>query len=204
MALSNYVDLQASVASWMNRTDLGSVIPDFISIAESRIARDLRLRKQFTSGTLTTVAGTRSVSLPSGWLEFSNLTLATSPYSLLQVTTTEHLNAQYPDDGWTGVPILCAIEGDSLLLGPVPDAAYTVNVDYFTRFPDLASNSTNWLLTNYPNVYLSACLAQGCLFTLDKTGAAEWNAVYKSEIAEVQRYDDEAVHSGSVLRVKAV
>ena len=203
MSLANYSDLVASVANWMNRTDLGSVIPDFVTIAESRIARDLRLRKQITSGTLTTSTSTRAVTLPSGFLEFSSITIDGTPDTIIQVVSTEHLDAKYPESGYSGKPIVCAIEGDSALFGPTPDAAYTVNIDYYARFPGLQANSTNWLMTNHPNVYLSACMAQGALFTLDKTGAAEWNAVYKSEIAELVKDDQYATHSGSVMRVKS-
>ena len=202
MSLSNYTDLLASVASWMNRTDLTAVIPDFVTIAESRIARDLRIRKQLTQSTLTTSTSTRAVTLPSGWLEFSNLTIDGTPDTILQAVTMEHLNANYPEGGWSAKPIVFATEGDTVVFGPLPDAAYTVNIDYFARFPALAANATNWLMTNHPKVYLSACLAEGCSFTFDKQGAAEWNAVYKGEIAELQKDDDRAVHSGSVLRVK--
>ena len=46
MALANYADLTASVANWLNRTDLTAIIPDFVAMAESDISRDLRLRKQ--------------------------------------------------------------------------------------------------------------------------------------------------------------
>ena len=45
MALANYADLTASVANWLNRTDLTAIIPDFVAMAESDISRDLRLRK---------------------------------------------------------------------------------------------------------------------------------------------------------------
>lgn len=204
MSLSNYTDLVASVASWMNRTDLTAVIPDFVTIAESRIARDLRLRKQITSSTLTTSTTTRAVTLPSGFLEFSSINIDGTPDTIVQVVTPEYLDAKYPEGGYSAKPIVCAVEGDSVLFGPTPDSAYTVNIEYFARFPGLAANSTNWLMTNHPNVYLSACMAQGALYTLDKTGAAEWNAVYKGEIAELQKDDQNAIHSGSVLRVKAI
>lgn len=202
MALSNYTDLLASVASWMNRTDMTAVIPDFVTIAESRIARDLRHRKQLTQSTLTTSTTTRAVSLPSGWLEFSNLTIDGTPDTILQAVTTEHLNANYPESGYSAKPIVFAVEGDSVLFGPLPDSAYTVNIDYFARFPALATNATNWLMTNHPKVYLAACMAEAASFTFDPQRAAEWNAIYKGEIAELQKDDDASVHSGSVLRVK--
>ena len=44
MALSTYTELKASVADWLNRTDLTSVIPDFIALAEAQIERTLRTR----------------------------------------------------------------------------------------------------------------------------------------------------------------
>ena len=202
MALSNYTDLLASVASWMNRTDLTAVIPDFVTIAESRIARDLRIRKQLTQSTLTTSTTTRAVTLPDGFLEFSSLTIDGTPDTILQAVTTEHLNANYPESGYSGKPIVFATEGDSVLFGPTPDAAYTANIEYFARFPALATNATNWLMTNHPKVYLAACMAEASTFTFDKQGAADWNSIYKGEVAEVQKDDDAAVHSGSELRVK--
>lgn len=204
MSLSNYSDLVTSVANWMNRTDLGSVIPDFVTIAESRIAKDLRLRNQLTSGTLTTSTSSRAVSLPSGFLEFASVNIDGTPATICTYITPEHLDAKFPADSYSGRPAYYAIQGDQVLFGPSPDAAYTVNVDYFTRFPALASASTNWLMTNHPNIYLSACMAQGCLFTMNREGAGEWNAVYKTEVAELQKDDDMAAHSGSVMRVKSL
>ena len=45
MALSNYTELKASIADFLNRDDLTSVIPDFITLAESQINRDIRHMK---------------------------------------------------------------------------------------------------------------------------------------------------------------
>ena len=42
MALTNYTGLKASIADFINRDDLTSVIPDFISLAEAQINRDIR------------------------------------------------------------------------------------------------------------------------------------------------------------------
>ena len=79
MALANYTDLKAAVASWMNRTDLTSAIPDFIALAEGRIARDMRLRSQVTETTLSTVAGTQTVALPDGIVEIENISVVANP-----------------------------------------------------------------------------------------------------------------------------
>ena len=42
MSLSNYTGLKASIADFLNRDDLTAVIPDFITLAEAQINRDIR------------------------------------------------------------------------------------------------------------------------------------------------------------------
>ena len=50
MALSTYAELKASVADWLNRSDLTSAITDFVSLAESQMERDLRTRQMIVRG----------------------------------------------------------------------------------------------------------------------------------------------------------
>ena len=42
MALSTYDELKASIADFLNRDDLTSVIPDFIKLAETGMNREVR------------------------------------------------------------------------------------------------------------------------------------------------------------------
>ena len=39
MALTNYTELKASVADYLNRSDLTAAIPDFISLTEAKLKR---------------------------------------------------------------------------------------------------------------------------------------------------------------------
>lgn len=208
MSLATYTDLLASVASWMNRTDLTAVIPDFVTIVEGRLARDLRVRMQLVTSTLTTLTTTRNVALPADWLEFENVSIAgataTDQETPCQYVNIEHMDAKYPQMGPSGRPYVYSIEGQNVLFGPQPDSTYTVNIMYYARLPGLAANSTNWLMTNYPNAYLYGCLREGAFFTKDAAGAAQWDGLYKQEIKNVQDTDDRATHSGTVLRVKQV
>jgi hypothetical protein len=204
VSLATYTDLLASVAAWMNRTDLTAVIPDFVTIAESKIARDLRLRKQITSTTLSTSTSTRAVALPTDWLEFENVSIDGDPETPCQYVNIEHMDVKYPEGGPSGRPYVFTIEADNMLFGPSPDAVYTVNVYYYARFGALATNSTNWLLTNHPNIYLYACLREGSFYTKDKDGAVQWDGLYKQEVNNLQDVDERSSHSGSALRVKQV
>jgi len=205
MALDGtYSGLLASVASWMNRTDLTASIPDFVSIAESRISRELRLRKQITNATITASVLTRSAALPTDWLELENISVSGTPDSPLQYVTIEHMDVKYPEAGFSGKPFVYTIEGDNVILGPTPDSAYSIDIIYYARFPSVITTGANWLLTNHPNIYLYACLREGAFFTKDGSGAAQWDGLFKQEVKTLQDQDDEATHSGSALRVKAV
>jgi hypothetical protein len=47
----------------------------------------------------------------------------------------------------------------------VPDGAYAAVLEYFAKVPALSnSNTTTWLLTNYPNAYLFGTFAEAEAF----------------------------------------
>lgn len=205
MALATYTDLLASVASWMDRTDLTAVIPDFVTLAEARIARDLRIRKQISIATLTTTAGVQGVTIPSDFLEIENITLtSTSPPASLAVVTPEILDRKFPMNYQTGQPQVYCLLADSINFGPTPDAAYTVSVDYYARLAALSSTPTNWLLTNHPMVYLAGALCEGWLYLQDADKVALWDQRYRSEVKQLQETDDSSLRSGSEMRVRTL
>jgi len=205
MALATYSDLQTSIAAWLKRSDLTSIIPDFITLAEARIARDLRLRKQVVNTTLSTVAGTQGVTLPSDFLEAENLTLSnTNPPGALSVVTPEILDRKFPEAYVTGQPRVYTVVGDQLLFGPTPDAVYSVSLAYYQRFAALSTASTNWLLTNHPNVYLFAALAEGAPYLMEDERAPLWEAKYQADVLRLQQMDDAALRSGSAMRVRTL
>lgn len=207
MALANYTDLKASVAAWAHRSndsELVAIIPDFVTLAEARISRDLRLRKQITTATALTTANVQTVALPADWLEFENVSVAGNPEIQLTYVPVEHLDSRFPAGGTSGQPVFYTIEGDNLLIGPIPDTVYTLNLIYYARFPALATNSTNWLMTNHPNIYLFACLIEAMFYTQDTEQLNLYNARYQAELSQLQTVDDRSTHSGSALRVKVI
>lgn len=195
MAINSYITLQAAVANWMNRGDLTTVVPDFISLAEARIATDLRVRRLLATVTLNTVAG-GTVALPDGWLEFEALRYKGRPLDLL---TSAQIADRFGQE--TGEPAHYTIEGDQLVLGPTPADAYTLDARYYKQLAPLSATGTNWLLTSKPNLYLYAALAEGCLFTKKKDEAASWAGLYGGIVEALQAEDETAKHGGSTLRV---
>lgn len=201
MALANYSDLIASLPNWTKRADLASLYPDFVTLAEARIGRDVRVQAQIVTATLTTTSGTRGVTLPTDFLEAQSVTVSSvSPVATLAAVVPEYLNRRYPDDYQAGQPVLYSISGTSLLLGPTPDAAYDIALTYYARFDGLEANSTNWLMTNHPGIYLSAVMAEASIYTMEDAGM--WNAKYQGEVSALHQSDDESKRSGSAMRVR--
>ena len=58
MAISNYSELKAAIADWLDRSDLTDSIPDFITLAETRHRRDFKIRRMETRVTANTIADT--------------------------------------------------------------------------------------------------------------------------------------------------
>lgn len=203
MSLSTYSDLQTSIANWLNRSDLTGNIPDFITLAEARIARDLRLRSQVTTATITTTGGVQSAALPDGWLEFENVTVVSSPDIQLTYVNIQYLDSKFPNNDYTGVPRVYSIEGSTILFGPVPDGVYAVSTLYYKRLDPLSTTPTNWLLTNHPGIYLWAALAESAPFLNDDKRALTWEMKYQAEKNALQMADTSGQFSGSALRVRA-
>ena len=205
MALATYSDLLAAVATWMDRTDLTTIIPDFVVLTEARIARDLRIRKQVSNTSISTVANTQYIAIPSDFLELENLSIpAASTPNYLSVVTPEWLDMKYPAGINTGQPRVYALLGDRIQFGPTPDAVYAVSIDYYARFAALSVTSPNWLLTNYPNIYLFGALTEGWSYLMDTDKAAYWQARFSGEVKSLNESDDEALRSGSSMRVRYV
>jgi hypothetical protein len=151
MALVNYTDLQGAVADWMARSDLTARIPDFIVMAEARFNRQLRMSGMVTSGTISLTAGV--ATLPATYLEWIACEWdgASRDQTLVyREPDSEHWRRLYRPNG---DPQMFTIIGSSLKVRPV--GAGSVILDYYRTIPDLATNTTNWLMTKSPDLYLA-------------------------------------------------
>jgi hypothetical protein len=184
MALTNYTDLQAAIATWlMGRTDLSVVIPDFITLFEATANRRLRVRQQETATAITPVSGV--ATLPTDYLAWKRLTWSGDVNRELEYVHPAYLKAVYPTAP-AGLPSLFTIEGSSLLLRPVDDTA--VNLLYWAKIPALSSG-TNWLMTAHPDLYLFGSLVEANAFIVDPEKAALWKLRRDELFDELEKLD---------------
>ena len=201
MAISTYSELQPAVANWLDRDDLSARIPEFISLAEARFNRLLRLRSMESKQTASTVGGQRNYNLPASYIQMRNFQLNTSP-----ITTLSYVTPEIYDRLWGGstggIPKFYTIVADEISLGPIPGSVITMEMLFYKRFDNLsASTTTNWLLTYAPDIYLYASMLEAEPFIMNDERVPLWATALERAITDMQEQDNKDRHSGSALRV---
>lgn len=200
MSLTNYTDLQASVANFLHRSDLTAIIPDLITLAEIRINGDLDARLQDVKTTLSATSGIDNVALPTDIINIRHLSVASaSPIVTMEYQSPDTLVTKHPF-GAAGTPRAFSVIGTSAYMAPIPDANYTLTLIYKGRVPSLSAAGTTWLMTNYPHVYLYGALCESAPYLKDDARIPVWEAKYTEAIDTVNSQD---WYSGSTMRVRA-
>tara|TARA_R100001015_G_scaffold18486_2_gene11759 strand:- start:6861 stop:7490 length:630 start_codon:yes stop_codon:yes gene_type:complete len=181
MALDTYANLKTEIANYLNRSDLTEHLDTFIDLAEARHSRDLRVREMESIDTsITTVAGTQSYDLPTGYLEMRYVLFQSSPYTQLNYTAPADFFRVHNVGVGTGSPSNYTIVGDKLFLGKTPDSATTLELGFFKKPTALSdSNTTNSILTNLPDLYLYASLAETAPFLVQDERLPIWAQLYQ-------------------------
>jgi hypothetical protein len=202
MALSTYAELKSSVADWLNRSDLTTAIPDFISLAEAQMERKLRTRQMISRASAT--ISTEYSALPDDFLEVKSLKLQTNPVTPLQFETIDSLDNLQQQYRSASKPRFFSIVGNQIRTVPVPDDSYTTELTYYAKLSKLSStNTTNWLLTAASDAYLYGTLMQAAPYLKDDARIAVWSSMYISALEDLQVSDDRGASSGGALIARA-
>jgi len=203
MTITNYSNLQSTVADFLNRSDLTSVIPTFIQLAESQINRDLRHWKMETRATATIDAGDQYSQVPSDWIATIRMSIQGAGTSVVDLISRAAMaDKREGAEDMSGRPeFYCHADGQFNFY-PTPDADYTAELLYFAKVPDLASNSTNWLIQDAPDVYLYGTLIHSAPYLQEDSRIAVWAQMYAAAVKMLNDTSDSARHSGSGLTLK--
>lgn len=179
MALATYADLIAAVPSWANRNDLTAQIPDFVALAEARMGADLSSKSLESVQNATITAGV--ATLPDDVLEVQGLRIVGATFPDVEVTSREKLQ-ELTEQNYAGSRTYGALIGRTVEL--VGTTTGTLSVRAKCRVPALVTNSTNWVMTNYPNAYLFGALMELANFLQDDAGFARWEKRYAEAIGQ--------------------
>ena len=172
LTYATYTEQMATMAV-VDQTDpaFQVILPQMITYAENRMYRDIDFL--FTSVSSTAyglTAGSRTISVPSGTFvvpeQINVITPAgtTNPDLGARVpllpTTKEFLDAVYGSGLYTGVPKYFAPFDDyTFLVGPYPDASYSVEIVGTYRPASLSAVNTETFISKYlPDLMIMASM----------------------------------------------
>jgi hypothetical protein len=199
----NYAQLSAAIQEYCQSTETSFVanIPTFVKQAEKRIYNMIQfpsLRKNVTG---TTSSGNKYLACPDDFLAPYSLAviLADGSYEYLLNKDVNFIRESYPTPTSTGTPAYYALFGPrsdqatelTFLLGPTPNAAYTMELHYFFYPSSIVDTGTSWLGDNFDPVLLYGSLVEAYTYLKgDPDLQTQYENKYKEAILLAKRLGD--------------
>lgn len=194
--ITNYSTLQSAIADYLNRADLTSQIQTFIQFVESDLNTRLRCREMIIRATTTN--DDEFVKLPLDYLEALNLQIVGGA-SPLRYVTLDEADMINTSKALTQVTVYSLMNG-AIELIPPPATDVEIEMVYYGKIPALTdSNTTNWLLTKAPDVYLYGALVHAAPFLMDDQRIPVFGNIYLKRVEELNQESQKSLHSGSPL-----
>lgn len=202
MAITTYTELKAAVADFLNRDDLTSAIPTFISLAEADMNRNVRHWRMENRATAE-IDG-RYSAIPADFIEPIRLHIESSDFRALEPTSQVDLQERRSAGlDVTGKPKYYALTQGEIELYPTPDATYNLEMNYYARIPALSgSNASNWMLSYHPDAYLYGALAHSAPYLGEDVRTQTWAALYQNAIGGLVKESEQAKFGGTGRRMK--
>jgi hypothetical protein len=194
----NYTQLTAAICDYTQNfeQDFVANIPVFVRQAEQRIYNTVQFPSIRKNVTGTTSANNKYLSCPGDFLASYSIAVidATGAYEYLLNKDVNFIRQAYPTPTSTGIPKYYALFGPttsgsaitdelSFILGPTPDAAYSVELHYY-YMPEsisVAASGQSWLGDNFDSVLLYGALVEAVTFM---KGEADMVALYNTKYTE--------------------
>ena len=192
----NYTALSNAIQAYTENTEADFVanVPVFVQQAEQRIYNNVQfpsLRKNMTGVVSTT---TPYLSAPDDYLATYSLAVidADGNYEYLLNKDVNFIRQAYPSASDIGLPRYYALFGPTtsgstitneltFILGPKPDANYTVELHFYYYPQSIVTAGTTWLGDNFDSVLLYGSLVEA--YTYMK-GEADMMQLYNQKFME--------------------
>ena len=203
--LTSWKGLQESVADYLGRDDMTERIPTFISLAERRMNRELRLRVMERRAETDVLAGQNAVPLPwrrqpGNWdvfMEMRDLTRQDKDGDTVNLCC-------FPPDTYgqkraPGRPEGYTIIGRDLFLLPAPDADGTLYLTYYAEVEPLGENQPdNAVLLTAPDLYLYGALVESGPITRGSVPLETWMQYYAAARQKAEANEQRARFTANI------
>lgn len=200
----NYAALVTAISQYTENTFPTSAMNTFITQAEQRIYNTIQfpsLRKNVTG---SVSANNKYLSAPSDYLATYSLAVidGTGAYTFLLNKDVNFIREAYPLPTSTGTPKYYALFGPttsngtittelSFIVGPTPDALYSVELHYFYYPESITTATTTWLGDNFDSVLLYGALVEAYTYLKGEADmVALYDGKYKEALALAKRLGD--------------
>jgi len=185
-----YDNLVQDVINYMERDDDQFIaqIPSLIGLAESAIAAELKTYLQLTVVETSLATNQVVLSKPERWRKTVSMKVNGQPILM----RNQDYVSMYQSESSNGQPLYYAeYDYNNWAFAPKPDAAYPVEIIYYSEIQPLdSSNQQNLFTRECPQAMLFGTLlqAQGYLKALDKLPV--WKQYYTDSLAALKKEDN--------------
>lgn len=200
----NYTQLSAAIQAYTENTEANFVaeIPVFVQQAEQRIYNSVQFPSIRKNVTGSTTSGNKYLGCPSDFLAVYSIAAidATGAYEYLLNKDVNYIRQAYPNPtSDTGIPKYYALFGSqtndvnelTFILGPTPDATYSVELHYYYYPESIVTASTTWLGDNFDSVLLYGSLVEAYTYMKGEQDMMQlYNQKYVEALALAKRLGD--------------
>ena len=196
----NYTELRQAIIDYTETDETIFVqnIPTFVEQAEERIYNTVQIPALRRNVTGNTTATNKYLACPDDFLSVFSMAVvdATGRYEYLLNKDVNFIRQAYPNPNSQGLPRYYALFGPrsgnsnelAFILGPTPDAAYSVELHFFYYPESIVTAGTSWLGDNYSPVLLYGALREAYLFQKGEQDLiANVEAKYQEAISQLNR-----------------
>lgn len=190
MAISNYTELKAAIADFMNRSEMTTAqVENFVGLVEADLKNDVRVRAMEAQTAVTLTSQT--LAAPSAMIDARALTVNGFKYEY----ATPEMYAEHRR--WGSASKMFTQIGSNFLVNGTGAAILT----YTEALPALSVTSTNYVLTQAPDVYLYGACAHAAQYYQDPANLERFKALYMGGVNRLNQREKNARFSGSRLAI---
>jgi hypothetical protein len=182
-----YGELKTAVQNFVQSTETSFVnnLPLFIRLAEERIMKNVRLNLFQKNATSALTSGNKYLAAPTDFLAPISLSLTIGGEQTFLLLKNADFVQEYIRDSESGEPVYFGqYDVDNLIVAPIPDSAYAVEMHYLYRPSSLTAGSdsgTTWLSENAEVALLYGTLVEAYTYL---KGDQDLMVLYSQRFAE--------------------
>ena len=202
-AIQSYTENQFPTTYLANGSTVSSTtqINTLIEQAEQRIYNSVQFPSIRKNVTGNTTANNKYLACPSDFLAPYSIAVidATGAYEFLLNKDVNFIRQAYPQPTDTAIPKYYALFGSqsndpnelTFILGPTPDATYSVELHYYYYPESITTAGTTWLGDNFDSVLLYGSLVEAMTYMKGEADMVTlYNTKYNEALALAKRLGD--------------